>query len=205
MIELYTWGTPNGRKVSIMLEECGLDYRIHPIDIGLGDQFAPDFRAINPNGKIPVIVDDDGPEGQPITLFESGAILIYLAEKTGRFLPADPRGWFQVVQWLMWQMGGVGPMFGQAHHFRKFAPEPLSYAIERYTTETRRLYGVLEARLGASEFVAGPYSIADMAIYPWTTRHDWQGIDLADFPNVAAWSAKLAARPAVQKGMAVPG
>lgn len=205
MIDLYTWGTPNGRKVSVMLEECGLDYRVHAIDISQGDQFTPEYRRINPNSKIPAIIDEDGPDGQPITLFESGAILLYLAEKTGQFLPADPRGRFQVMQWLMWQMGGVGPMLGQAHHFRKFAPEPIPYAIERYTQETRRLYAVLDTRLGASEFVAGGYSIADMAIFPWTARNDWQGIDFADFANVARWRAALTARPAVQRGMAVPG
>lgn len=205
MIDLYTWDTPNGRKVSIMLEECGLEYRVHPIDIMKGDQFTPEYVAINPNSKIPAIIDADGPDGQPLTLFESGAILLYLAEKTGQFLPADPRGWFQVVQWLMWQMGGIGPMFGQAHHFRKFAPEPIPYAVERYSKETRRLYTVLENRLTESEFVAGAYSIADMAIYPWTTRHDWQGIDLADFPNITRWSDTIAARPAVKRGMAVPG
>ncbi len=205
MIDLYTWGTPNGRKISIMLEECGLDYRVHPIDIGNGDQFTAEYRAITPNSKIPAIIDDDGPDGLPLTLFESGAILVYLAEKTGHFLPADPRGWFQVMQWLMWQMGGVGPMFGQAHHFRKFAPEPIPYAIERYGAETRRLYDVLDVRLAETEFVAGPYSIADMAIFPWTARHDWQGIDLAEFANVARWYESIKNRPAVQRGMAVPG
>lgn len=205
MIELYTWGTPNGRKVSIMLEECALPYRVHAIDIGKGDQFAPDFVAINPNSKIPAIVDRDGPDGAPISVFESGAILLYLAEKTGLFLPRDPRGRFQVLQWLMFQMGGIGPMFGQTHHFRKFAPEPLPYAIERYSKETRRLYGVLDARLAQTDYVAGDYSIADMAIYPWCMRSDWQGVDLAAFPNVVRWMEKLAARPAVQKGMSVPG
>ncbi len=204
MIDLYTWSTPNGRKVSIMLEEVGLPYRVHPIDITKGDQRSPAFMAINPNAKIPAIVDADGPGGTAITVFESGAILIYLAEKTGRFLPAEPRGRYEVLQWLMFQMGGIGPMFGQAHHFRRFAPEPIPYAIERYSAETKRLYGVLEARLAEAPYVAGEYSIADMAIWPWTTRTEWQGIDLGDFPHVRRWSDAIAARPAVQKGMAVP-
>lgn len=205
MIDLYTWGTPNGRKVSIMLEECGLPYRVHPIDIMKGDQFSPDFIAINPNSKIPAIIDQDGPGGAPFSLFESGAILIYLAEKTGRFLPADARGRYETLQWLMFQMGGIGPMFGQTHHFRKFAPEPVPYAIERYSKETKRLYGVLNRRLGGNEFVAGDYSIADMAIYPWCQRADWQGVELGDFPNVARWMKIMAERPAVERGMSVPG
>ena len=206
MIDLYTWSTPNGRKVSILLEETGLPYRVHPIDISKGDQFTPDFVAINPNSKIPAIIDQDGPGGRPLTLFESGAILIYLAEKTGQFLPADPAGRYATLQWLMFQMGGIGPMFGQTHHFRRFAPEQIPYAIERYSKETRRLYGVLDKRLAEAEYVAGAYSIADMAIFPWCSRADWQGIDLAaDFPNVKRWYDNVAARPAVQKGMAVPG
>ncbi|CDK99740.1 Putative glutathione S-transferase [Magnetospirillum gryphiswaldense MSR-1 v2] len=205
MIDLYTWGTPNGRKVSIMLEECGLPYRVHPIDIMKGDQFSPDFIAINPNSKIPAIIDQDGPGGTPFSLFESGAILIYLAGKTGRFLPADARGRSETLQWLMFQMGGIGPMFGQTHHFRKFAPEPIPYAIERYSKETKRLYGVLNTRLGQSDFVAGEYSIADMAIYPWCQRADWQGIDLNAFPHVARWMETMSERPAVERGMSVPG
>ena len=206
MIDLYTWGTPNGRKVSIMLEEVGLPYAAHPIDIGRGDQFSPEYVAINPNSKIPAIVDPDGPGGQKLTLFESGAILVYLAEKTGRFLPSDPAGRYTTLQWLMFQMGGIGPMFGQAHHFRRFAPEQVPYAIERYSKETRRLYGVLDKRLAEAEYVAGPYSIADMAIFPWCQRADWQGVDLAaDFPNVKRWYDTIAARPNVQKGMIVPG
>ncbi len=205
MIELYTWGTPNGRKVSIMLEECALPYRVRPIDITKGEQNAPAYCAINPNSKIPAIVDDDGPGGQPLTLFESGAILIYLAEKTGRFLPADPVGRAHTLQWLMFQMGGIGPMFGQTHHFRKFAPEPVPYAIERYSRETRRLYGVLDARLAEVEYLAGNYSIADIATYPWVARHEWQGIDLDHFPQVARWATAIANRPAVERGMAVPG
>jgi len=204
MIDLYTWGTPNGRKVSILLEELGVPYRTHAIDITKGDQFSPDFVAINPNSKIPAIIDQDGPGGSPLTVFESGAILIYLAEKTGRFLPTEPRGRAAVLEWLMFQMGGIGPMFGQTHHFRRFAPEQVPYAIERYTKETRRLYGVLDARLAAAEYVAGEYSIADMAIYPWTMRWEWQGIDLAELANVSRWMAALAERPAVAKGMAVP-
>ncbi len=206
MIDLYTWGTPNGRKVSIMLEEVGLPYAVHPIDIGKGDQFTADYVAINPNSKIPAIVDQDGPEGKPLALFESGAILVYLAEKTGRFLPTEARGRYETLQWLMFQMGGIGPMFGQAHHFRRFAPEQIPYAVERYSKETRRLYGVLDKRLTHLPFVTGDYSIADMAIFPWCQRADWQGVDLAaEFPNVKRWYDTIAARPAVQKGMSVPG
>jgi len=204
MIDLYTWGTPNGRKVSIFLEEADLPYRVHAIDITKGDQFTPQFVAINPNSKIPAIVDQDGPDGKPLAVFESGAILIYLAEKTGKFLPAAPRRRALVLEWLMFQMGGIGPMFGQTHHFRRFAPEPVPYAIERYSKETRRLYGVLDARLGEAEFIADEYSIADMAIYPWTMRREWQGVDLAEVPNVKRWMDTLGGRPAVQKGMAVP-
>ena len=211
MIDLYTWPTPNGHKASIMLEELGmieearLDYRVHPVDIGNGEQFAPDYVAINPNGKIPTIVDRDGPGGGPFAVFESGAILIYLAEKTGRFLSGDARGRSQAIQWLMFQIGGVGPMFGQAHHFRRFAPQPLPYAIERYTTEAARLYGVLDRRLGQSEFLAeSGYSIADMAAYPWVARHDWQGAALEAYPNVRRWFEAVGRRPAVQQGMLVP-
>ncbi|HMM55568.1 MAG TPA: glutathione S-transferase N-terminal domain-containing protein [Candidatus Desulfobacillus sp.] len=204
MIELYTWGTPNGRKVSIMLEECGLAYRVRKIDIMQGEQFTPAYLALNPNGKIPSIVDPDGPDGKPISLMESGAILIYLAGKTGRFLPAATRGKYEALQWLMFQMGGVGPTFGQAHHFLRFAPERIDYAISRYTRETARLYGVLDARLGQAAYLAGEYSIADMATYPWVARHDWQEIDLADYPNVRRWFKAIASRPAVQRGMAVP-
>ncbi|MGE5517431.1 MAG: glutathione S-transferase N-terminal domain-containing protein [Bacteroidota bacterium] len=206
MIDLYTWGTPNGRKVSIMLEEVGLPYTVHPIDIMKGDQFTPEFVAINPNSKIPAIVDQDGPGGKPLALFESGAILIYLAEKTGKFLPTDPAGRYATLEWLMFQMGGIGPMFGQTHHFRRFAPEQIPYAVERYSKETKRLYGVLDRRLAQVDYVAGAYSIADMAIFPWTQRADWQGVDLAaEFPNVQRWGDCIAARPQVQKGMSVPG
>ncbi len=204
MIDLYTWSTPNGRKVSIMLEETGLDYEVHPVNTTADEQFAPDFLAISPNNKIPAIVDRDSADGEPYALFESGAILIYLAEKTGRFLPREVRGCYDVIQWLMFQMGGVGPMLGQAHHFLHFNPGKAPYAEERYANEARRLYGVLEKRLGESEFLAGDYSIADMATFPWLQRHDWQGIDFADFPNVRGWYDSIARRPAVERGMSVP-
>ncbi|MCC6468818.1 MAG: glutathione S-transferase N-terminal domain-containing protein [Alphaproteobacteria bacterium] len=204
MIDLYTWSTPNGRKVSIMLEETGLPYGVFPIDISKGDQFTSDFVRINPNSKIPAIVDREGPGGKPFAVFESGAILIYLGDKTGKFLPKEPEAHYETLQWLMFQMGGVGPMFGQAHHFRRFAPEKIPYAIERYTKEARRLYGVMDARLKDREFLAGPYTIADMATFPWAARHEWQGVDLADFPNVRRWFNAINARPAVKKGMSVP-
>jgi GSH-dependent disulfide-bond oxidoreductase len=205
MIELYTWGTPNGRKVSVMLEECGIRYNVHRIDIGKGDQSTPEFLALNPNGKIPAIVDSDGPDGAPLPLFESGAILIYLAGKTGRFLPKSVRGKYVALEWLMFQMGGVGPMFGQVHHFVRAAKEQVPYAIERYTKEKDRLYGVLDKRLGEAKFLAGEYSIADIATFPWVARHDWHKTDLNDFANVKRWYDTIAARPAVQRGMAVPG
>lgn len=204
MIELYTWTTPNGRKVSVMLEEVGLPYRTHPVNIGKGEQFTPEFVAINPNAKIPAISDPEGPGGKPINLFESGAILIYLAEKTGKLMPHDPVRRLEALQWLMFQMGGVGPMFGQAHHFLRAAPEPIPYGIERYTKETRRLYGVLDARLRDHEFLAGEYSIADIATYPWVARHEWHKVELGDFPDVARWYAAIGARPAVVRGMKVP-
>jgi GST-like protein len=204
MIEFYTWTTPNGRKVSIMLEETGLPYRVHPIDISKGDQFTPEFVAINPNSKIPAIVDDEGPDGNPVAIFESGAILIWLAEKSGKLLPAEKRGRIVALEWLMFQMAGVGPMFGQAHHFRRFAPEPVPYAIERYTTETARLYGVLERRLEEVPYLAGDYSIADIATFPWVARHEWQGVAIDDYPSVKRWFAEIGARPAVQRGMLVP-
>ena len=205
MIDLYTWGTPNGRKVSIMLEECGLPYRIHAINIGKNDQFTAEFVAINPNSKIPAIVDSAGPDGKPISLFESGAILLYLAGKTGKFLPVSVRGKYEALQWLMFQMGGVGPMIGQAHHFLRAAPEKVPYGIERYSKETRRLYGVLDRRLaGAAFLAAGKYGIADMATFPWIARHEWHQVDLAEFPNVKRWYDAIGARPAVVRGMAVP-
>jgi len=206
MIDLYTWGTPNGRKVSVMLEELALEYRVHPINIMEGDQFSDDFVAINPNSKIPAIVDSDGPDGAPISIFESGAILIYLAEKyESSLLPTDARARYQVLQWLMLQMGGVGPMFGQTHHFLKFAKEDVPYAKKRYSEETRRLYGVLDKRLEECPFLAGQdYSIADIATYPWVSRFEFQKIDLNEFPAVKGWFDTLSARPAVEKGMAVP-
>jgi GST-like protein len=206
MIELYTWGTPNGRKVSIMLEECGLPYNVHRIDIGKGDQFTPEYLEINPNGKIPSIVDPDGPDGQPIAMMESGAILVYLAGKTGRLLPASARGKYVALQWLMFQMGHVGPMYGQVHHFLRSAKVEVPYAIERYVKEKDRLYGVLDRRLGAARFLAGDeYTIADIATYPWVARYEWHKTDLATFPNVKRWFDTIGARPAVQRGMAVPG
>jgi len=204
MIDLYTWGTPNGRKVSIMLEEIGLPYSVFPIDISKGDQFTSDFIRINPNSKIPAIVDHEGPGGKPFAVFESGAMLIYLGDKTGKFLPKEPAVYYEALQWLMFQMGGVGPMFGQAHHFRRFAPEKIPYAIERYSKEARRLYGVMDAQLKDREFLAGPYTIADIATYPWAARHEWQGVDLGDFANVKRWFNTISARPAVKKGMTVP-
>ena len=205
MIELYTWGTPNGRKVSIMLEECGLPYNIHKINIGTNiDQFTADYLKINPNGKIPAIVDPDGPEGAPISLMESGAILVYLAEKSGKFLPRTGGARYKTLEWLMFQMGGVGPMFGQVHHFVRSAKEKVPYGIERYSKEKDRLYGVLDKRLGEQAYLAGEYSIADMATYPWVSRHEWHNTDLNDFPGVKRWFDAISARPAVQRGMAVP-
>jgi GSH-dependent disulfide-bond oxidoreductase len=205
MIDLYTWATPNGRKVSIMLEECGLPYRVHEINIGQNHQFTPQFIALNPNSKIPAITDSDGPDGAPISLFESGAILIYLAGKTGKFLPESVRGKYDALQWLMFQMGGVGPMIGQAHHFLRAAPEKVPYGIERYTKETRRLYGVLDRRLAAEAWLAaGEYTIADIATYPWIARYEWHQVDLAEFPNVKRWFDTISARPAVARGMNVP-
>lgn len=204
MIEVYSWPTPNGHKVHIMLEECGLPYRAHPIDIGAGDQFQPDFLAISPNNKIPAITDPEGPDGQPYSVFESGAILLYLAGKTGRFLPEDTRGRYDVLQWLMFQMGGVGPMLGQAHHFRIYAPEKIGYAIDRYTNEAKRLYGVMDKRLAKSTYLAGPqYSIADMAVFPWLRSWKNQGIAWNDYPHLKGWFDEIAARPAVQRGVDV--
>jgi GST-like protein len=204
MIEVYSWATPNGHKVHIMLEECGLPYRVHAVDIGTGAQFAPEFLAISPNNKIPAIVDPDGPDGRPISLFESGAILLYLAGKTGRFLPDDVRGRYAALEWLMFQMGGVGPMLGQAHHFRIYAPEKIAYAIERYSNEARRLYGVMNRRLAQSKYFAGPdYGIADIAIFPWLRSWKNQGIDWNDHPHLKGWFDEIAARPAVQRGVEV--
>ncbi|MDP6832455.1 MAG: glutathione S-transferase N-terminal domain-containing protein [Alphaproteobacteria bacterium] len=204
MIDLYSWKTSNGKKASIMLEECGLDYNIHPINIGQDDQFTPEFIAINPNSKIPAIIDQDGPGGQPYTVIESGAILMYLAEKTGKFMPAEMAARYEVIQWLMFQMGGIGPIFGQVHHFKRAAKEQVPYAINRYYTECRRLYGVLNTRLEGREYLAGDVSIADFATLPWVFRHDWQEVDLADFPNVNRWYDTLMARPALTRGMDIP-
>jgi len=203
MIDLYTAATPNGQKINIMLEETGLSYREHWIDLKKGDQFKPEFLEISPNNKIPAIVDDEGPDGEPIALFESGAILIYLAEKTGKFLPTRPRERMEVLEWLMWQMGGFGPMLGQAHHFNAYAPERIAYAMDRYTHEAGRLYHVLDKRLDGREYVAGgAYSIADIAIFPWCRLHRRQRQNIEDFPNVARWFETIAARPAVAKDMA---
>jgi GSH-dependent disulfide-bond oxidoreductase len=205
MIELYTWTTPNGRKVSIMLEECGLPYRVHKINIGTNaEQFTPEYLKINPNGKIPAIVDPDGPEGKPYAMMESGAILVYLAEKTGRFLPKGPRARYDALQWLMFQMGGVGPMFGQAHHFMRAKKDEIAYGTERYGKEAKRLYGVMDRHLASNEHFAAEYSIADIAIYPWIARHEWHRVELAQFPNVKRWYDAVGARPAVARGMAVP-
>ena len=204
MIELHTWSTPNGRKVSVMLEEVGLPYSVHPVNITKDEQFRPEFLAISPNNRIPAIVDPDGPGGKRLSLFESGAILIYLGEKTGKLIPKDPTARYAALQWLMWQMGGLGPMLGQTHHFLRAAKEEVPYAINRYKTETRRLYGVLDKRLGEAEYLAGEYSIADIACYPWVARHEWHQIELSDFPNVKRWYEAIGARPAVQKGMQVP-
>ena len=204
MIDLYTWTTPNGRKVSIMLEELALPYRVHPINIGQGEQYKPEYVKINPNSKIPSIVDPEGPDGRPVTMMESGAILIYLAGKTGKLLPASVRDRYVALQWLMFQMGGVGPIFGQVHHFLRAAKEPVPYAIARYTRETRRLYGVLNDRLKDRAFLADGYSVADIATYPWVARYEWHKTDLNDFPHVKRWFDAISARPAVQRGMKVP-
>jgi GST-like protein len=208
MIKVYSWPTPNGHKVHIMLEECGLrlgrDWEVFPINIGAGDQFKPDFLAISPNNKIPALVDPNGPDGKPITLFESGAILLYLAAKTGKLLPKSDRLKFQVLQWLMFQMGGVGPMLGQAHHFRIYAPEKIDYAVNRYTQEAKRLYGVMDRQLAASKFIAcNQYTLADIAIFPWLRSWENQGIDWADYPHLKKWFDLVSARPAVQRGIKV--
>jgi GSH-dependent disulfide-bond oxidoreductase len=208
MIDLYSWPTPNGHKIHIMLEECGFklgrDWQAHPINISKGDQFGLEFLKISPNNKIPALVDPNGPDGKPIHLMESGAILLYLASKTGKFLPKSDRAKFEVLEWLMFQMGGVGPMLGQAHHFRMFAPEQVPYAINRYTAEAKRLYGVMDKRLQTSPFLGGKtYSIADITIFPWVNSWQKQGIDWADYPTLKAWFEKIAARPAVQRGCKV--
>ncbi|MHC2089414.1 glutathione S-transferase N-terminal domain-containing protein [Methylobacterium sp. CM6244] len=201
-IDVHTWGTPNGWKIPIMLEECGLPYRVVPVNIGKGDQLAPDFLTISPNNKIPAIVDPDGPGGMPISIFESGAILQYLGRKTGCLYPADERARAAVDEWLFWQVGGFGPMLGQTHHFRIYAQEKIPYAIERFTTESHRLYGVLDRRLADRDYVAGEYSIADIAILTWAKHHEKQDIDLSSLPNVRRWLDLVLARPAVKRGFA---
>jgi len=208
MIDVYSWATPNGHKVHIMLEECGYrlgkDWLAHPIDIGAGDQFKPEFLNMSPNNKIPAMVDPNGPDGKPISIFESGAILLYLAAKTGKFLPKSTRAKYEVLQWLMFQMGGLGPMLGQNHHFRIYAPEKIEYAINRYTNEAKRLYGVLDQQLSKHPFIAGKeYSIADMAIFPWTRNWKNQGIEIDEFPHFKKWFEKISARPAVRRGVEV--
>jgi GST-like protein len=204
MIELYYFPSPNGLKVAIMLEECGLPYQVHPVNILRGEQFASAYLAINPNNKIPAIVDPDAPGG-PLPVFESGAVLLYLAEQTGRFLPPDSRGRYEALQWVFWQVGGLGPMAGQAHHFRAFAPEVVPYAIRRYTDECNRLYGVLDRRLAGREWLAGEYSIADMACWPWIMHHARQGQDLGDFTEVRRWFEAMRGRPGVSRALAVGG
>ncbi len=203
MIDVYFWTTPNGYKVTIMLEELGLAYNVIPVDIGKGEQFKPEFLKISPNNKIPAIVDHQGPGGRPISIFESGAILMYLAEKTGKLMPTDMRGRYEVIQWLMFQMGTVGPMLGQAHHFRRYAPQKIGYAIQRYTNEARRIYTVIDTRLAEVEYLAGDYSIADIATYPWIRPYKWQGQELDEFPNLKRWYEAIEKRPAVQRGLAV--
>lgn len=203
MIELHTYNTPNGRKISVALEEMGLPYTVKVVDITKDQQFAPAFLAISPNNRIPAIIDLDGPGGTPVSVFESGAILLYLGEKTGKYLPSDFRARTQVLEWLMWQMGGFGPMPGQVHHFLTVNGDDQRYGLARYMKETRRLYGVLDRRLAVVEFVAGPLSIADFAILGWAWRHERHKIDLAEFPHVARWYATLMARPAVERGFAV--
>ena len=204
MIDVWTWPTPNGHKVHIALEELGLPYKVIPVNIGTGAQFAPEFLAITPNHRIPAIVDPDGPGGRTMTLFESGAILIYLAEKTGRLMPTEPMARLVCLQWLMFQMGGVGPMFGQYNHFAAYAPEKLPYAIERYTNEVQRLHRVLEKRLSEAEYLAGPdYGIADIATFPWVRNPGRRGIELSDYPAVQRWHDAIAARPAVVRGVEV--
>jgi len=203
MIDLFSWPTPNGHKIHIMLEEVALPYRVHGVDIGKGEQFEPSFLAISPNNRIPALIDQEGPEGKPISVFESGAILIYLAEKTGRLLPKAGHGRYTVLEWLMFQMGGIGPMLGQAHHFRLYAPEPIEYAVDRYTKEAGRLYGVVDRRLQDRDYLAGEYSIADIACWPWMRNPDRQGVVADEYPNFKRWSERIAQRPAVQRGIEV--
>jgi GST-like protein len=204
LIDLYTWPTPNGHKIHIMLEETGLEYRVHPIDIGAGEQFKPEFLAISPNNKIPAMVDQRGPGGKPLALAESGAMLFYLASKTNKFLPSDVRARWEVMQWVMFQMGHIGPMLGQAHHFLQYAPEKIEYAMNRYRNEANRLYGVVDKRLEDNEWVAGgEYTIADMSIMPWLRFPERQGVDIDDYPNLKNWRDRIAARPAVKKALEV--
>lgn len=202
-IELHFWPTPNGFKITIMLEECGLPYRVRFVNIGRGDQFQPEFLAISPNNRMPAIVDPDGPDGGPVSVFESGAILQYLGRKTGRFYPTRERARIAVEEWLFWQMAGLGPMAGQAHHFRHYAREKIPYAIERYTNEVNRLYGVMDERLAGRAFLANDYSIADMAAFPWVRPYERQGQNLDDFPNLKAWFERISARPAVVRALEV--
>jgi GSH-dependent disulfide-bond oxidoreductase len=202
-IDLYYWPTPNGHKITIMLEECGLPYEIKPVNIGRGDQFKPEFLAISPNNRMPVIVDPTGPGGKSISVFESGAILQYLGRKTGKFYPSEERARVEVDEWLFWQMGGLGPMAGQCHHFRNYAPEKIPYGIDRYVNEVHRLYGVMNRRLAKQSFLAGAYSIADMAAYPWVRPYKNQGQDIAEFPHLEAWFKRMHARPAVAKAVRV--
>ena len=204
MIDLYSWSTPNGQKAQIMIEETGLEYSLHPVNLGEGEQHAPEYLAVNPNAKIPAIIDHDGPGGEALPIFESGAILLYLAEKSGLFLPTEPQPRWQAISWLMFQMGGVGPMLGQAGYFRNLAPEPVPAAIERFTREAGRLFGVIDLRLAEAEFLAGEYSIADIACFPWMRVHQRLGIDVEDYPNVAGWLQTINARPAVKRGLALP-
>ena len=204
MIELYFWPTPNGFKITIALEELGLPYEVKPINIGKGEQFAPEFLAFSPNNRMPAIIDKQGPDGAPITVFESGAILQYLAQKTGRLMPSDSRGQVEVTEWLMWQMGGFGPMLGQAHHFNIYAKDKIDYAIDRYNNEANRLYGVLERRLEKSDYVVGnEMTIADIAIFPWTRTYYNQGVDINDYPLVRDWRTRMFSHPSVQAGMKV--
>ena len=202
MIDLYFWPTGNGKKISIMLEECGLPYRVIPVNINKGDQSTPEYLAINPNGKMPAIVDHDAP-GRPLVVFESGAILQYLGEKSGQFLPTDLHGKYRVLQWVYWQVAGLGPNAGQAHHFLRYYPERLEYPMHRFRTEVKRLYTVMDTQLGRTEYLAGEYSIADMAAWPWVVRWDWQGQNLDDHPNLKRWFETVSARPGVQRGSAV--
>ena len=202
-IDLYYWPTPNGWKVAIFLEEAGLEYNVVPVDIGAGDQYDPEYLKISPNNKMPAIVDPEGPDGEPISVFESGAILIYLAEKTGEFFPQAIRERYNALEWLMFQMGSVGPMLGQAHHFRQYAPEEIPYAIDRYTNEAARIYGVIDRRLADRDYFVGDYSVVDMAVYPWIVPYENQGQRLEDYPNLARWFERISERPAVGRALKV--